>query len=112
MTILAFALLGVVSLALYALGMRHAGAIYLLAINLVSASLVGIDKLMARAQRWRIPEKVLLGTALLGGSPLAWGAMQAFRHKTVKASYQAKFIGIAFLQALLIGAWLYWWLTS
>lgn len=31
---------------------------------------------------WRIPEKVLFGVSLLGGSAGTWAGMYLFRHKT------------------------------
>ena len=41
---------------------------YLLAINIVTFFLYGIDKQKARKKRWRIPEATLLSMAALGGS--------------------------------------------
>ena len=40
------------------------------------------DKRRARLHRWRIPEKVLFGVSLLGGSAGTWAGMYLFRHKT------------------------------
>ena len=31
---------------------------------------------------WRVPEKILFGAALLGGSAGAWAGMYVFHHKT------------------------------
>ena len=56
--------------------------IYIVIMNLVGFALMGIDKHRARTRDWRIPEKVLFGAALLGGSAGAWAGMYAFRHKT------------------------------
>ena len=39
---------------------------YLLAINIVTFFLYGIDKQKARKKRWRIPEATLLSMAALG----------------------------------------------
>ena len=49
------------------------------------------DKRSARAQTWRTPEGTLHLLELLGGWPGAFLAQRWFRHKTVKASYQAVF---------------------
>ena len=60
---------------------------YLLAINIVTFFLYGIDKQKARKKRWRIPEATLLSMAALGGSVGACVGMQIFRHKTQKPKY-------------------------
>jgi uncharacterized membrane protein YsdA (DUF1294 family) len=55
---------------------------YLLAVNLLAFALMGADKAKARRGAWRIPEKVLFLSALVGGSVGAIAGMFAFRHKT------------------------------
>ena len=57
-------------------------AYYLLIINALAFLLMLIDKRKAQKNRWRIPEKTLLGAALIGGSLGAMAGMQLFRHKT------------------------------
>lgn len=42
--------------------------IYLLAVNFITFLLYGDDKSRARRHAWRIPEKVLMGAAVIGGS--------------------------------------------
>ena len=54
----------------------------LVAVNLVSFSLYGLDKLKAKKGLWRIKESTLLLVALLGGSLGALLGMEVFRHKT------------------------------
>ena len=56
--------------------------IYLIAINLVTFFIYGIDKLKAKRGRWRIPESMLLTLAVVGGSIGALLGMLVFRHKT------------------------------
>ena len=56
--------------------------LYLVAINVVTFLLYGIDKLKAKRLKWRIPESVLLGLAVIGGSVGAWLGMMVWRHKT------------------------------
>lgn len=56
--------------------------IYLLIINALAFLLMLIDKRKAQKNLWRIPERTLLGTALIGGSLGAFAGMQLFRHKT------------------------------
>lgn len=55
---------------------------YLITINALSFALMIADKYRARKNLWRVPEKVLLGVALLGGSLGATAGMYAARHKT------------------------------
>jgi len=55
---------------------------YLLLINAMAFILMLADKHKARKNRWRIPESVLMGSALLGGSLGALLGMYACRHKT------------------------------
>lgn len=75
---------------------------YLLSVNLITFALYGYDKWIAQNEGLRVPEKILHGIALLGGSPGALGAQYLFRHKTSKASFQLVFWGIFIAQAGLI----------
>ena len=56
--------------------------LYLILVNLVGFSMMGIDKAKAKRRAWRIAEKKLFLCALLGGSMGAWVGMYVFRHKT------------------------------
>ena len=56
--------------------------IYLIAINVVTFFLYGIDKWKAKRSKWRIPEATLLGLAFIGGSIGAWLGMKVWHHKT------------------------------
>ena len=55
---------------------------YLLLVNILSLAFYGSDKVRARRHDERIPERVLLGIALLGGALGACLGMWLFRHKT------------------------------
>ena len=57
-------------------------AIYLVVMNVLGVAVMRSDKRRARLHRWRIPEKVLFGVSLLGGSAGTWAGMYLFRHKT------------------------------
>ena len=57
-------------------------AIYLTVMNVLGVAVMWSDKRRARLHRWRIPEKVLFGVSLLGGSAGTWAGMYLFRHKT------------------------------
>ena len=61
---------------------------YLIFINLLAFLLMGLDKAKARRHRWRIPEKTLFLSAIIGGSIGAILGMQIFRHKTKHASFR------------------------
>ncbi|WP_443712932.1 DUF1294 domain-containing protein [Ruminococcus sp.] len=56
--------------------------IYLAAMSVVTFTLFGVDKHKAKAHKWRIPEKALLGLSLLGGFAGGFLGMEFFRHKT------------------------------
>ncbi len=64
--------------------------LYLLA-SVVSYWLYAKDKRAAKAGEWRVPEKTLHLSALLGGWPGALIAQQRLRHKTQKLSFQLVF---------------------
>ena len=55
---------------------------YLLLINAAGLLIMLIVKIKAKRHRWRIPETVLLGFAVLGGSVGVWAGMMLLRHKT------------------------------
>ena len=57
-------------------------AIYLVVMNVLGVAVMWSDKRRARLHRWRIPEKVLFGVSLLGGSAGTWAGMYLLRHKT------------------------------
>ncbi len=62
-------------------------AIYLVIINIVAFCMYGLDKSAAIKQKERIPNKVLLFMAVIGGSVGALAGMYTFRHKTKKWYY-------------------------
>ena len=62
--------------------------IYYICVNVIAFILYGLDKKYAREGRWRIPEKTLLGIALIGGAAGAWIGMQTFRHKSKHMSFR------------------------
>ena len=55
---------------------------YLLIINAFTLLIMLADKRKAQKGAWRIPERVLLGLALAGGSLGGVMGMRLFRHKT------------------------------
>lgn len=78
----------------------HIALIYLTAINAITFLLYGIDKFKAQHDRWRIPESVLIGLAIIGGSIGAWLGMIIWRHKTQHKKFK---YGIPLILIIQIG---------
>ena len=78
---------------------------YLLAVNILTYIVYGIDKWKACRKRWRIPEATLLWLAVLGGSLVALVAMHLFHHKTLHKKFRygvpailiAQIVAVSFL---------------
>ena len=81
--------------------MQQAIVIYLIAINLLTFIVYGIDKWRstsgrllpsgrkkAKRSKWRIPEATLLGLAVIGGSIGAWLGMRVWHHKTLHKKFR------------------------
>ena len=80
---------------------------YWMIINIVAFFLMGIDKKKARTGAWRIPEKALFLSAILGGSIGAICGMQLFRHKTKHKSFVIGMPAILIVQLILAAAYFY-----
>ncbi len=80
---------------------------YLIAVNIIAFTLMGIDKRRARRKMYRISESALLGCALVGGSVGAIAGMWTFRHKTRHWYFR---YGLPFLLLcqLAIALWVAW----
>lgn len=74
------------------------GVVYLVAVNVIDFVLFGVDKKKARHHKWRIPEAVLLGFCIVGGSIGGIIGMRVFHHKTKKAKFFAGMPVILLLQ--------------
>ena len=72
--------------------------IYLLAINIITFLVYGIDKLKAKKNWWRIPEATLLFLAVIGGSIGAWLGMKVWHHKTMHKKFKYGVPAIIILQ--------------
>lgn len=66
----------------------HIALIYLVAINVVTFFMYGIDKWKAKKSKWRISEATLLGMAVIGGSIGAWLGMKVWHHKTLHKKFR------------------------
>lgn len=60
---------------------------YLLLINVVSFLIFGLDKMLAKSNSRRVPEKILFLLALLGGALGAMIGMEVWRHKRRKVGF-------------------------
>ena len=79
--------------------------LYLLLMNVIAFVFMHADKRRARKNRWRIPERTLIGTAVLGGSIGALMGMYTFRHKTKHLKFTLGIPAILIAQ-ILLAAWL------
>jgi len=80
------------------LSLSDAWLIWLSLANFITMMLYGIDKWKARNNRERVPERILLMWAALGGGVGALIAMGFFRHKIRKPSFWVtNFAGICAL---------------
>lgn len=76
--------------------------IYLLLINAAGLAFMFWDKHCARQKLWRVPERVLMGIAALGGSAGILAGMYLFRHKTRHKKFSVGIPLLLFIQAVLI----------
>ena len=77
---------------------------YLLAINIATFFLYGIDKYKAKKNQWRISEATLLTMAAIGGSIGAWVGMRLWHHKTMHKKFR---YGIPLIISLQIALFVY-----
>lgn len=75
---------------------------YLIAVNLFTFCLYGIDKSKARKNQWRISEFQLIFWAIVGGSIGAWAGMQFWHHKTKHVKFRIGIPVIILIQLLLL----------
>jgi uncharacterized membrane protein YsdA (DUF1294 family)/cold shock CspA family protein len=101
---LLIAVLVVVTLGLHRIGLGWIGA-YLGAIGVATWTTFAWDKRQAGLEGRRVPESVLLGLSLIGGSPVAVVAMYVLRHKSSKRSFQIKFAAVVIVQGLALFGW-------
>ena len=80
--------------------------IFLLLINAAAFLLMLVDKYKAQNGLWRIPERTLIGSALLGGSVGALLGMYLFRHKPRHPKFTVGIPAILIGQ-LVLGFWIF-----
>lgn len=74
----------------------------LLALNIFTFLLYGIDKYKSRHEMWRVSERTLLLFALAGGSLGAWVGMRVWHHKTLHWKFRYGVPLIIVLQVIVI----------
>ena len=75
---------------------------YLLAVNIATFLLYGIDKYKAKKGKWRISEATLLTMAAIGGSIGAWAGMRLWHHKTMHKKFKHGIPVIMIMQVCLV----------
>ena len=75
---------------------------YLLAVNITSFFLYGIDKYKAKKGKWRISEATLLTMAAIGGSIGALAGMRLWHHKTMHKKFKYGIPVIIIMQVALM----------
>lgn len=85
--------------------MKQIIAVYLILANIAAFALMGADKRRAQRCRWRIPERTLFLSAILGGSVGAILGMYLFRHKTRHTQFVIGLPAILIVQ-IVLGIWL------
>ena len=73
----------------------------LLAVNIATFLLYGIDKYKAKKSKWRISEATLLTMAAIGGSIGALAGMRLWHHKTMHKKFKYGIPLIIILQVAL-----------
>lgn len=81
--------------------------IYLVAINIVTFFVYGIDKWKAKRSKWRIEESTLLWWAAAGGSIGALFGMKAWHHKTMHKKFKYGVPAILMAQIVIAGVIMY-----
>ena len=76
--------------------------LYLALVNIAAFAAIAFDKHAAQKHARRIPENILLGLALIGGSVGAFAGQSVMRHKTTKQPFRTLLNAIGILQIVLV----------
>lgn len=74
---------------------------YFAIVNIVGLIMMGSDKNRAVSNQWRISEKALWITALIGAAPGMTVGMKMFRHKTKHMQFKLGFPILAILDIII-----------
>jgi uncharacterized membrane protein YsdA (DUF1294 family)/cold shock CspA family protein len=75
---------------------------YIASVNLSTLLFYGYDKMIAGSSLLRVPEWILHGLSICGGSPTGLIAQKLFRHKTIKGSFQWVYWSIVVIQVVIL----------
>ena len=78
--------------------------IYIIAVNIISFIVMGMDKRRAQKRAWRIPDSTLFVLAIIGGSIGSILGMHLFHHKTRHWYFLYGMPAILIVQILLVVA--------
>ena len=86
---------------------------YLVAVNVAIFLLYTYDKAVSGRGGLRVPESLLQGFALAGGTPAAFLAQRALRHKRLKRPFRSTFVWVMVVQLVALSAWVWYdWTRS
>ncbi|KAI8849881.1 hypothetical protein BC829DRAFT_361725 [Chytridium lagenaria] len=85
---------------------------YLALMNAAAVGMFWYDKQQALAGRWRVPEKQLQLTALLGGWAGGMWAMEQFRHKTNKKAFREPYFAAVAVNGVIMAGCAGLWVSS
>lgn len=74
----------------------------IIAVNVITFVVYGIDKLKAKKGKRRVPEATLLLLAIVGGSVGAWCGVKVWHHKTMHVKFKYGIPLIMAMHALLL----------
>ncbi|KAJ3115534.1 hypothetical protein HDU96_000481 [Phlyctochytrium bullatum] len=85
---------------------------YLALVNAAAAGLFWYDKNQALKKGWRVPERQLQLTALLGGWGGGMWAMETFRHKTTKKAFREPYFACVAANGVIMAGLAGLWVAS
>jgi len=81
---------------------QHIIIAYIASVNLTTLLFYGYDKMIAGGSILRVPEWILHGLSICGGSPAGLIAQKMFHHKTIKGSFQMVYWMIVIIQVVIL----------
>jgi uncharacterized membrane protein YsdA (DUF1294 family) len=80
-------------------------AALVLALNVITFFVYGIDKWKAKTGKWRISEATLQILAIIGGSIGAWLGIKVWHHKTMHKKFKYGVPAIIAIQFIAVAAY-------